>query len=70
MDERVRRLQAEATAAPASDRIGQGTLISRAQYLVDIGPWGDGEARLEPGIRMSAEDVARWARAIDTKRTR
>jgi hypothetical protein len=65
-DELMRRLQAEAMAAPPGDRTCQGTLISRAQYLVDIGPWGYRDARLEPGIKMTPADIAHWTRAIDT----
>ncbi|HET6899131.1 MAG TPA: hypothetical protein VFK70_12315 [Vicinamibacteria bacterium] len=70
-DDLVRRLQAEtaaaeepAAAAPA-DKTCRGTLISRAQYLVDIGPWGYRDARLEPGIKMTPADIAHWTRAID-----
>jgi hypothetical protein len=66
-DELMRRLQAEGTATPPTDRICQGTLISRAQYLVDIGPWGYRDARLNPGIRMTAEDIEHWTRAIDAE---
>jgi hypothetical protein len=65
LDELIRRLQAETTAAPPVDKTCQGTLISRAQYLVDIGPWGYRDARLEPGIKMTPADIAHWTRAID-----
>jgi len=61
----MRRLQAEATATPPGDRTCQGTLISRAQYLVDVGAWGYRDARLEPGIKMTPDDIAHWTRAID-----
>jgi hypothetical protein len=64
-DELLRRLQAEASATPPDERTCQGTLISRAQYLVDIGPWGYRDARLEPGIKMTPADIALWTRAID-----
>jgi hypothetical protein len=64
-EELMQRLQAEAKATPPSGRTCKGTLISRAQYLVDIGPWGYGDARLEPGIKMTAADIAHWTRAID-----
>jgi hypothetical protein len=66
-DELTRRLQAEGTANPSTDKLCQGTLISRAQYLVDIGPWGYRDARLEPGIQMTPQDIAHWTRAIDTE---
>jgi hypothetical protein len=64
-NELMRRLQAEATANPPQDKTCQGTLISRAQYLVDIGPWGYRDARLAPGIQMTPADIAQWTRAID-----
>jgi hypothetical protein len=64
-NELVRRLQAEVAATPPADKTCQGTLISRAQYLVDIGPWGYRDARLEPGIKMTPADIAHWTRAID-----
>jgi hypothetical protein len=63
-DELMRRLQAEATATPSDDKTCQGTLISRAQYLVDIGPWGYRDARLAPGIKMTPADIAHWTHAI------
>jgi hypothetical protein len=67
-EELMQRLQAEATAIPPDERTGQGTLISRAQYLVDVGPWGYQDARLSPGIKMTPEDIALWTRAIDAEK--
>jgi hypothetical protein len=64
-DDLVRRLQAETMAPPPGDKTCQGTLISRAQYLIDIGPWGYRDARLEPGVRMTPADIAHWTRAIE-----
>jgi hypothetical protein len=64
-DDLLRRLQSEAAATPPADKTCQGTLISRAQYLVDIGPWGYRDARLEPGIKMTPADIAHWTRAIE-----
>ena len=61
----VARLQAEVQAPPPSARVCRGTLLSRAQYLVDIGPWGYRDARLEPGIKMTPADIAHWTRAIE-----
>jgi hypothetical protein len=66
LEELIRRLEAETKAAPPVDKTCQGTLISRAQYLVDIGPWGYRDARLEPGIQMTPADIAHWTRAIDS----
>jgi hypothetical protein len=67
-EELMQRLQAEATGTPPNGRTCQGTLISRAQYLVDIGPWGYRDARLEPGIKMTPADIAHWTRAIDAEK--
>jgi hypothetical protein len=64
-DDLLRRLQSETAATPPADKTCQGTLISRAQYLVDIGPWGYRDARLEPGIKMTPADIAHWTRAIE-----
>src|SRR5262245_57593030 len=41
-----------------------GTLLSRAQYLVDIDAWGYRDGRLEHGT-MSEDEVAIWTAAID-----
>lgn len=42
-----------------------GTLLSRAQFLEDIGRRGFRDARLAPLGGMSAEDIAYWTWAID-----
>lgn len=47
------------------EKICQGTLLSRAQYLVDIGKWGYRDARLAPLGNMSGEEIAYWTWAID-----
>jgi hypothetical protein len=52
-------------AAPPTDRVCRGTLVSRAQYLVDIGQYGYADARLAPRGGMSAEDAIFWTWAID-----
>ena len=51
-------------AAPPADRVCQGTLVSRAQYLIDIGQYGYADARLAPRGGMSAEDAIFWTWAI------
>jgi Uncharacterised nucleotidyltransferase len=45
-----------------------GTLLSREQYLPDIGIWGYHDARLKPMGPMSAEEVAHWTAAIGTSK--
>jgi hypothetical protein len=67
MDELVRRLNEEQNQpAPRHERICQGTLLSRAQYLVDVEHWGYQDARLTQGT-MSAADVDLWTDAIATQ---
>lgn len=54
--------------APAGkEPICRGTLLSRAQYLVDIERWGYRDARLVEGT-MSEADVACWTAAIEEPR--
>ena len=53
-----------ALPAPA-DRVCQGTLLSREQYLKDIQEWGYRDPRLEPEGAMSARDVHRWTAAAN-----
>jgi nucleotidyltransferase DUF2204 len=55
------RRETDPSAAP----LCQGTLLSRAQYLVDVGEWGYRDARLSPDVRMTEEDIAHWTRAIE-----
>jgi hypothetical protein len=63
LDELSRRLAALRDAPPA-DRVCQGTLVSRAQYLLDIGQYGYADARLAPRGKMSPEDAIFWTWAI------
>ena len=43
----------------------RGTLISREQYLPDIGPGGFTDARLVPEHSMSRREIAEWTDAIE-----
>jgi hypothetical protein len=65
MNELTRRLQLELSDSPSEDRVCQGTLTSRAQYLHDIGRYGYDDARLTPRGNMSAEDAVYWTWAIE-----
>lgn len=51
------------TAAPA-DRVCQGTILSREQYLFDVDIRGYEDARLKPHGNMTKEDIAHWTAAI------
>jgi hypothetical protein len=42
----------------------RGTLLSREQYLIDIGSWGYQDARLLPRGKMTAQAIASWTDAI------
>jgi hypothetical protein len=59
------RLRREAATEPGAERVCRGTLLSRAQYLVDVRDWGYHDVRLDPRVAMTDEDIAHWTRAID-----
>lgn len=64
MEDLMSRLRSETrTAGP--QRLCRGTLLSRQQYLVDIGEWGFRDARLEERVHMSEKDIAHWTEAIE-----
>lgn len=59
------RRAADEASVDAPSQVCNGTLLSRAQYLVDIERWGYADGRLQPRGGMSTDDVARWTAAID-----
>jgi hypothetical protein len=59
------RVEAELRTATSEERLCNGTLISRAQYLIDIEQWGYRDARLAPGGPMSQAEVQHWTAAIE-----
>src|SRR6266568_1874845 len=61
MDELIERLRKE---SPGQEHVCRGTLLSRKQYLVDVGKWGFRDARVEKRVQMDSEDIAQWTRAI------
>ena len=61
-------LEQEIQAGPAANRLCQGTLISREQYLPDIEEWGFEDPRLTMTHAMSETEVADWTRAIAEKK--
>jgi hypothetical protein len=65
MRELMGRLDAELTR-PAPERVCQGTLISRAQYLIDVEQWDYTDPRLAPQGNMTSEERARWTAGIST----
>jgi len=67
MQELLHRLQGEKHHPPPLDQLCQGTLLSRAQYCIDINGWGYRDARLIPTGCMTAADIAHWTAAIAGK---
>lgn len=65
MDELAGRLAAEVATPAPQEHVCQGTLLSRAQFLIDVGRWGYEDARLQPRGNLSATDTEIWTQAID-----
>ncbi len=65
MDELGARLERETEAGDKQDPTCFGTILSRQQYLTDIGAWGYKDARLKPLGNLSAEEIAHWTAGID-----
>lgn len=63
----LQRLREELDVPGTDEEICQGTLVSRAQYLVDVKDWGYGDARLAPHGTMTATEIEDWTAAINTK---
>ncbi|HEX6287795.1 MAG TPA: nucleotidyltransferase [Herpetosiphonaceae bacterium] len=63
----LRRLEAEMQSTPPQEKLCQGTLISRAQYLPDIEEWGYRDARLVPRGNMTPKEAEQWTAAIDAE---
>lgn len=49
-------------------RVCRGTILSRAQYLVDVDVRGYEDARLEPTGGMSAREIDHWTASIEKSR--
>ena len=65
MKELMNRLMAELEVPTRDSKVCQGTLLSRAQYLVDVDEWGYEDARMTPRGSMTEEQIAVWTAAID-----
>ena len=69
-DEVIAQLAGRLNAEPDTGdhlRICRGTLLSRAQYRVDIENWHYIDAREVPLGTMTPEEIAIWTKAIDEK---
>lgn len=62
LTDRIRRESETAGRTQPDDRVCQGTLLSRVQYLTDTDHWGYADARLARGV-MTPSDVAHWTAA-------
>jgi hypothetical protein len=63
----MERLTVELNIAPRQDHLCQGTLLSREQYLTDVGAWGYADARSLPGGPMTSDDISNWTEAIEQR---
>jgi hypothetical protein len=57
------RLRNESKTAER-EQLCRGTLLSRKQYLIDVGEWGFRDARLGRRAHMNHKDIAHWTSAI------
>jgi hypothetical protein len=67
MKDLLNRLLADLDVPTRDSKVCQGTLLSRAQYLVDIDEWGYEDARLAPRGAMTEEQIALWTAAIERR---
>jgi hypothetical protein len=58
------RLESELSTV-AAERLCQGTLVSRAQYLVDLDRWNYQDARLAPRGNLTERETAMWTAGIE-----
>lgn len=65
MKELSSRLNSELEQKPEADKVCQGTLLSRGQYLIDVDKWHYADGRQEPRGNMTAKDIAHWTAAIE-----
>ena len=60
----TRLLDAEEPVRTRTARVCRGTLLSRAQYLVDVEKWGFADARRPPFGSMTEKEYVIWTNAI------
>jgi hypothetical protein len=61
------RLERELGAPAAEERLCQGTVLSREQYLIDVEQWEYIDARLRDPARMHPDDIEIWTEGIKKK---
>jgi len=68
MEQLLQRLADETRQPPREDlHVCAGTLLSREQYLHDVGNLGYVDGRLTPASTMTPEDVRTWTDAIPSR---
>jgi hypothetical protein len=65
MRELMAQLEPELERAAPDEQVCQGTMLSRAQYRIDIQQWGYRDPRQSPEGTMSSDEIALWTAAID-----
>jgi len=63
MDQLITRARAEMEHGDEKEKICNGTIISRQQYLKDVHEWGYADARLVHET-MSEDEIAHWTESI------
>ena len=63
IEDLISRLRSESSISE-SERVCRGTLLSRAQYLMDVRNRGFRDARLQQRAHMDPADIAFWTSAI------
>lgn len=63
------RLRLEQETPAPQDKVCEGTLLSRQQYLSDVEDQGYQDGRVVPHGNMSAEEIALWTDAIPERRS-
>ena len=58
------RLQRELGAPAAGERVCRGTILSRAQYIVDVDRWGYQDPRLAPHGNLTEREAEIWRAGI------
>jgi hypothetical protein len=64
IEELTKRIEEETRAGNTDEKICYGTVISRQQYLKDIGDWGYDDARLVHQT-MDERDIEHWTAGIE-----
>jgi hypothetical protein len=64
MGELSTRLQRELRAPEPGERVCRGTILSRAQYLVDVERWGYLDPRLAPHGNLTEHEAETWTAGI------